>query len=111
MHWHGRGVAQDHARAVRWFQRAAAQGDPHAQNILGLMYGVGKGVKRDYVVAYMWATISRLQGEEDGLGWRRLLAGRMTLTQLSEAKRLAQIEWARKQLHSRNAMDGNQIPA
>jgi hypothetical protein len=52
-----------------------------------------------------------LQGAEDGLGWRRLLAGRMTLSQLTEAKRLAQIEWARKQLHSVSAMHGNRMPA
>jgi hypothetical protein len=109
--WHGRGAIRDRDQAVLWFQRAATEGDADAQSVLGLMYGVGKGVKRDYVVAYMWATVSRLQGAEDGLGWRRLLAGRMTLSQLTEAKRLAQIEWARAQLHAASTVDSNQMLA
>jgi hypothetical protein len=35
----------------------------------------------------------------------------MTLSQLTEAKRLAQIEWARAQLHAASTVDSNQMLA
>jgi uncharacterized protein len=31
MYAHGEGVPQDYAEAVKWFRRAAEQGDAHAQ--------------------------------------------------------------------------------
>jgi hypothetical protein len=40
--------------ALKWFERAAAQGDPDAQNGLGQMYQDGEGVKQDYAEAAKW---------------------------------------------------------
>ena len=34
----GKGVPQDHAEAVKWYRKAAEQGDADAQCQLGLMY-------------------------------------------------------------------------
>ncbi len=45
MYDEGQGVPQDHAEAVKWFRKAANQGDATAQYNLGLMYGKGSGVK------------------------------------------------------------------
>ena len=45
---------------------AAKQGDTQAQYELGVLYGVGKGTKKDYSNAYLWWLISaRLGGEAD----------------------------------------------
>ena len=38
MYERGRGVRQDFAEAVRWFRRAAEQGNARGQNNLGAMY-------------------------------------------------------------------------
>jgi TPR repeat protein len=40
----GLGVAQDYAKAVRWYRKAAEQGDAQAK--LGFMYHEGQGVAR-----------------------------------------------------------------
>jgi len=45
---------------------AAKQGDTQAQYELGVLYGAGKGTKKDYSNAYLWWLISaRLGGEAD----------------------------------------------
>ena len=41
------GVPKDEAEAVRWFRKAAEQGDADAQRSLGAMYDTGKGVPED----------------------------------------------------------------
>jgi localization factor PodJL len=43
----GRGVSQDKAAAVAWFEKAAAQGLPQAQYRLGAIYEKGVGAPRD----------------------------------------------------------------
>jgi TPR repeat protein len=40
--------------ALRWFRKAAAQGDPNAQNCLGQMFEDGEGVQQDYTEAAKW---------------------------------------------------------
>ena len=54
MYWHGKGVPQDDAEAVRWYRMAAKQGQAEAQYNLGVMYWHGKGVPRDDVRGHMW---------------------------------------------------------
>ena len=36
-YWGHNGVDRDFAEAARWFERAAVQGNPHAQFTLGVM--------------------------------------------------------------------------
>lgn len=43
----GRGVAQDYAKAVEWYTKAAGQGNPKAQYGLGGCYFIGQGVERN----------------------------------------------------------------
>ena len=50
----GQGVPQDYGEAVRWFRRAADQGNVTAQNNLGVMYANGQGVPQDYAQAARW---------------------------------------------------------
>ena len=51
MHTEGRGVPQDHAKAVMWYRAAAEQGDANAQYNLGVMYVAGRGVPKDLAEA------------------------------------------------------------
>lgn len=48
----------DHEAAAKWFHKAAEQGEPRAQNYLGMIYEKGDGVKKDPVAAHMWRSIS-----------------------------------------------------
>jgi TPR repeat protein len=44
----GWGVGQDYAEAMRWYRKAADQGNADAQNIIGWLYRNGWGVGQDY---------------------------------------------------------------
>ncbi|MFO7642063.1 MAG: serine/threonine-protein kinase, partial [Candidatus Competibacteraceae bacterium] len=67
-----RGVAQDDAEAVRWYRRAAEQGDAEAQANLGWMYLQGRGVAQDHAEAVRWYRQAAEQGfskAQFNLGW------------------------------------------
>ncbi len=44
MHFGGQGVPVDEVEAVKWFRKAAEQGDAKAQYRLGIMYDEGNEV-------------------------------------------------------------------
>ncbi len=50
----GKGIQQDLAQAVRWFQRSASQGNATAQYRLATHYERGLGVKADIARARIW---------------------------------------------------------
>ena len=54
MYANGQGVPQDYAEAVKWYRKAAEQGDATAQSNLGVMYEKGQGVPQDYAEAVKW---------------------------------------------------------
>jgi TPR repeat protein len=58
-------VSQDYVEAVKWFRKAADQGEAVAQYNLGLMYYNSKGVPRDYVEAVKWFRKAADQGDAD----------------------------------------------
>ena len=45
---------QDFKEAEKWYRRAAEQGEPRAQNNLGMMYNTGMGVTKDEKEAAKW---------------------------------------------------------
>ena len=53
---------QDYAEAVKWYRKAAEQGNAAAQGALGLLYAQGQGVPQDYVQARKWFNLSAAQG-------------------------------------------------
>ena len=59
---HGKGVPQDDAEAVRWYQLAADQGHARAQANLGFMYSNGNDVPQDYAEALRWYQLAADQG-------------------------------------------------
>src|ERR1017187_6062945 len=66
MYAFGHGAPKDYAEAVRWFRKAAEQGNPHGQSGLGIMYAGGKGVAQDYAEAVRWFRKAAEQGDSQG---------------------------------------------
>ena len=62
----GKGVQKDDAKAVEWYRKAVAQGEPYAQNNLGLCYEYGTGVPHDRTKAVEWYRKAAAQGHSDG---------------------------------------------
>jgi TPR repeat protein len=54
--------AKDNADAERWYRRAAEQGRAEAQNNLGLMYIIGRGVPKNDAEAMKWFSRAAAQG-------------------------------------------------
>ncbi|MFT5392026.1 MAG: localization factor PodJL [Gammaproteobacteria bacterium] len=51
MYQNGKGVPLDYVESVKWYRKAADQGDPEGQFNLGTMYEHGLGVPKDYQMA------------------------------------------------------------
>lgn len=60
------GVAEDSAKAMEWFQKAAKLNNSSAQYFIGKMYYEGNGVKRDYDEAFAWFQKSAAQNDPKG---------------------------------------------
>ena len=54
MYSNGEGVKQDDVEAVKWYLKAAEQGNANAQFNLGISYYKGEGVKRNPSKAKEW---------------------------------------------------------
>ena len=63
IHDKGRGVPEDDAKAVHWYQSAAEQGHTTAQYALGAMYSNGRDVPRDDEQAVHWFRLAAEQGD------------------------------------------------
>jgi TPR repeat protein len=96
---HGLGVPQGWEPAVDLYIRAAEQGDPTGQYLLGLMYDKGHGVKQDGVLAHMWLNLAAAHApkryREYYLKLRNAVASKMTPGQIVAAQRLA-VAWVPK---------------
>ncbi|RUQ29706.1 MAG: sel1 repeat family protein [Candidatus Competibacteraceae bacterium] len=53
------------AKAVKWYLKAAKQGYAVAQNNLGWMYEIGRGVKQDATESVKWYLKAAAQGNAD----------------------------------------------
>ena len=77
--------------AIKWWQSAANQGEPHAQYHLGQAYGAGRGVPLDYVQAFKYLTLaSQNQSDVAGDSVEQLWALRLKMSdaELAQAARL-----------------------
>ncbi|HEY3738683.1 MAG TPA: tetratricopeptide repeat protein [Bryobacteraceae bacterium] len=87
------GLPKDLAQATHWYREAAKQGEPYAEISLGIIYEFGKGVPRDYVIAYMWFERSAAQltggDRESVVELRDAVAAKLNPAQLANARRLA----------------------
>jgi TPR repeat protein len=57
------GVTEDHIEAVKWYRKAAEQGNSGAQFALGLIYEYGRGVQVNYAEAAKWYRRAAEQGQ------------------------------------------------
>lgn len=64
VHGNGNDIAQDYTNAVKWFRKAAEQGNPKAQFLLGACY-FGYGVAQDYTNEFNWYRKAAEQGYAD----------------------------------------------
>jgi TPR repeat protein len=87
MYDEGKGVEQDFKEAVKWYQKAADQGDAMAQFNLGAMYGNGQGVEQDNVTAYAWWDIAATNGAQRAKNNKSVVAKKMTPAQIAKAER------------------------
>jgi len=65
MFYWGIEIPKDHAEAVKWYMKAAEQGEAYAHKNLGLMYRDGRGVAKDQAEARKLITKAADQGNED----------------------------------------------
>jgi TPR repeat protein len=90
----GQGVPQDDAEAVKWYERAAAQGSAKGQYQLGAVYARSAQVK-DPFQGYKWLTIAArtlASGSQGGVTadqattLRTLIEGELSKDQIAKAK-------------------------
>jgi TPR repeat protein len=96
---HGLGVPQSFDVAADLYVRAAEQGDPTGQYLLGLLYDKGRGVWQDDVLAHKWLNLAAAhapaRNREQYLKLRDAVASKMTPSQIYAAQMLA-VQWAPK---------------
>jgi TPR repeat protein len=85
----GQVVTQDYKQAVKWYTKAAEQGEPNAQVKLGLLYALGHGVNKDYIQSHAWLNVASANGDETAQEHRDLITKNMTAEQIAKAQELA----------------------
>jgi len=81
----------DYVQAMKLFRQLAEKGHQWAQGRVGLMYAEGKGVRQDFVRAYMWVTLAatQLSGDSGDTATkkRNRIASKMTAEQIEPRSR------------------------
>jgi uncharacterized protein len=86
-------IAAGRAKAGKWAQVAADQGNPDAQYALSYLYCQGQCVPKDVVKAYAYGDLAAKSGRVDMAElWREDIAKGMTVEQIAKGRRLAS-EW------------------
>ena len=82
----GEGVEKDEAESVKWYRKAAEQGNADAQYNLGCCYDNGHGVEKDQVEAYAFYNLAAIsiQNAKDR---REYLEKKMSPSQVAEGQR------------------------
>jgi len=68
MYEYGKGAPKDYMKAVKWFRKAAEQGNANAQFDLGVMYFNGQGVPKNHTEAAKWLSKAAEQGDAEAQG-------------------------------------------
>lgn len=98
MYLKGKGTPVNLKKAFRWFRKSAESGNELTQYKLGLMYQNGEGVIPSNIHAYAWFALSALNGVEDGLKSRDMIAKKLTPSGLEKAQSLA-VEFSESRFH------------
>jgi TPR repeat protein len=90
MYHGGNGVKKDDEQALKWFLKAAEQGNVVAQYKIGYMFESGEGVERDYKQAMEWYLKAANQGHSDAQSQvHRLQRQQKDVQQVMDAIRVA----------------------
>jgi TPR repeat protein len=79
----------DYMPAIRLFRPLAEQGNPKAQNILGVMFRRGEGVPRNTARAHMWFSFAAARGDAKAKAELREVSRTMTREEISQAEAMA----------------------
>jgi TPR repeat protein len=79
----------DYMPAVRLFRPLAEQGNPKAQNLLGVMFRRGEGVPRNAARAHMWFSFAAARGDAKAKAELREVSRTMTREEISQAEAMA----------------------
>ena len=79
-------VPQDYVEAVKWFRKAAEQGNAVVQYNLGMMYEMGRGVAGDAVTAYAWYSAAAASGHNKARENCDRIKPKLTPTQLEKGQ-------------------------
>ena len=82
-------MGEDKAEAVRWYRKAADQGDAQAQFNLGVLYVTGEGVPEDNVLAYVWWNLAAAQDSKRAKKRKEAIKAKMTPAGIAEAQELS----------------------
>ena len=85
-------MPKDDRLAAEWYRKAADQGNARAQNNIGLSYDNGRGVLKDWSIAYMWYNLAAAKGNKTAATNRDNLERSMTAAQIAEGQRMSR-EW------------------
>ncbi|MBK6897594.1 MAG: sel1 repeat family protein [Alphaproteobacteria bacterium] len=81
-------IKRDFAMARTWFMSAAASGSKDALYYLGRMEYRGEGEKRDTLSAFVWLSLARERGAEEGKKELAILTKTLTARQKEQAQEL-----------------------
>ena len=83
---------RDYRQAAGWFEQAARQGDPEAQNNLGVIYANGLGIEKDLKKAYLWFALATAGGNAKASKARDSVQAKLDPLELVAAEKLV-AEW------------------
>lgn len=81
----GKGIEQDKANAIVWYEKAAMLNEPTAQVALGLKYAIGETTPKDMEMAYVWFKVAEQNGHQVGERYRIKAEKELTPNQLASA--------------------------
>ncbi|HVT55168.1 MAG TPA: hypothetical protein VHD34_03860 [Xanthobacteraceae bacterium] len=85
------GAPKDYAEALKWYRKAAEQGNGDGLVSMADMYAHGHGVSQNYVLAEMYVILAEAQQPDAALfkPTRALVREHVTVAQIAEAKKRA----------------------
>ena len=82
--------AGDYATALMYLRPLAEQNHKKAQGTLGWMYEAGKGVRRDYIMAFVWYDVAVANGHKKAHRNRYSVESKLDEDELKKARALSQ---------------------
>ena len=79
----------DYATALMYLRPLAEQNHKKAQGTLGWMYEAGKGVQRDYIMAFVWYDVAVANGHKKAHRNRNSVESKLDEDELKKAQALS----------------------